>query len=115
MNYDELNRFTGSLTYSNPFFLFFLPWPNEEEGPWAWHMPPPQIRYWKGTKVKTQLSVLHSSFCIKEVFFLRAKNGRRQRETKEGRGPLINVFSTSTRIVKTIQISPTVVVLCSAG
>jgi len=32
MNYDELNRFTGSLTYTLRRFNFFLPWP--KGGPW---------------------------------------------------------------------------------
>jgi len=46
-------------------------------------------------------------FCIKKVFFyeLSMSAGR------EGHGPLI-CFSTNTHSVKTIQLSPTIIVLC---
>jgi len=60
-----------------------------------------------------QQSVLHSFLSIKEVF-LRAEHGRRQKEARKGRGLLMCV-STSTRIVKTSQLtSPTIVVLYCA-
>jgi len=42
MNYNELNRFTGSLTYSirRFIYLFFIPW-HKEGGGGHGTMPPP--------------------------------------------------------------------------
>jgi len=49
-------------------------------------------------------------FCINKIFFLPPEYERRQKGAMEGRGQLM-WFSTSTRIVKTIQLfSPTIVV-----
>jgi len=65
----------------------------------------------KGTKIKIK-NIQYSAISIALVFlilkkyFLQDEHGHWQRRAREGRGPLM-CFSTSTRIVKTFQLSPT--------